>query len=403
MASGPALVYWDLVFPLNRLQSTIGRQNLQSGIVPTVDLTALDRDRVVSRRHAEIAYREGELYLVDVEARNGVMVNGQRMAGASERHLRDGDSISFGGVALSFRREAAWPEALHAEWERVTDHLGFDELPEDVTTIGQETFTGQLLESLERRQMLLNYQPKVVLATGKMEAVECLIRWKHPLRGLVPPDEFLPLAENTGYIKAITAWVLETALTQCAAWHAMGLHVHVAVNISTRDLENDRLPLRVEGLLRSIGVSPEDLIIEVTETGVMTNPRRALENLCALKATHVTLSIDDFGIGQSSLAYLKELPADELKIDKAFSRAPDAHNLAILRSAINVGHDLGMRVVAEGIEDAATVAMLRQLGCDGGQGYFFGRPMPADALAASPLARGVAAPVRSPEGPSRQP
>jgi EAL domain-containing protein (putative c-di-GMP-specific phosphodiesterase class I) len=202
----------------------------------------------------------------------------------------------------------------------------------------------------------------------------------------VYPDSFIPLAEGTGYIRAITSWVLETALRQCAAWQSSGLSVHVAVNISTRDLDDDRLSDRVAALLETTGVEPRDLIIEVTETGVMANPQRAIENLGRLKATRAKISIDDFGIGQSSLAYLRQVPADELKIDKSFCISSHAKNLAILRSAINVGHDLGMRVTAEGVENLATLNVLRELGCDTGQGWYFGKPIDADAFYEAPLA-----------------
>jgi EAL domain-containing protein (putative c-di-GMP-specific phosphodiesterase class I) len=387
MTTGPALVYAELSFPVHRLRCAIGRRNLSAGVTPTIDLTLLDRDRVVSRRHAEIVYREGDFFLVDLQARNGVFINGDRLAAASERQLHDCDSISFGGVALTFRAAVDWPEGLYAEWEGEPVHSGgFGDEP-DSTTVASSTLSGQLHQSVELRQLYLNYQPKVVLATGRLEAAECLLRWQHPVRGRVAPDDFLPLAESTGYIKAITGWVLETALRQCAAWHQSGLQIHVAVNISARDLEDDQLGERVMALLRKTGVDPSDLVIEVTETGVMSDPQRSIRNLALLKSTHVKLSIDDFGIGQSSLAYLRQLPADELKIDKSFSMTLDAHNLAIMRSAIKMGHDLGMRVTAEGIENEAALSVLRKLGCDVGQGYLFGAPVSAEQFAASPLAQ----------------
>jgi EAL domain-containing protein (putative c-di-GMP-specific phosphodiesterase class I) len=386
MASGPALVYADLSFPIHRVRNAIGRRNLATGIVPTIDLTPLDRDRVVSRRHAEIVHREGIFFIVDVQARNGVFVNGDRLPSAGERQLQESDSVSFGGVALTFHMGAAWPDGLCPEWERPHDPVGFDAIS-DVTITAASTLSGQLHDAIEQNQFLLYYQPKVSLTTGRLEAAECLLRWKHPELGMVSPDRFLPLAESTGFIKAITSWVLETALTQLAEWHSQGLNMKLAVNISTRDLEDDRLAERVSTLLRATGVPAGDLIIEMTETGLMNDPKRSIRNLGILKETRVRLSIDDFGIGQSSLAYLRQLPADELKIDKSFCMSIDANNLAILRSAINVGHDLGMRVTAEGIETESAMAALRELGCDLGQGYHFGAPVPADSLADSPLAR----------------
>ncbi|KAB2892861.1 MAG: EAL domain-containing protein [Kofleriaceae bacterium] len=387
MASGPALVHGDLVFPIHRLVSTVGRRNLADNIVPAVDLTLLDRDRVVSRRHAEIEWRDGALRLIDVEARNGVFVNGERMAPGSARPLNERDAISFGGVALTFVGGAAWPDGLVAEW----NEAGSFEEAHDVTVAAGATMRGQLSESVARGELVLHYQPKVHLASGALEAVECLVRWKHPARGMLYPDAFLSLAETTGYITTITGWVLAAALAQCATWRGSRLDIATAVNISTRDLEDPRLVERVQRALADAGVAPGKLIIEITETGVMADTARAIEHLAALKATGVRISIDDFGIGQSSLAYLRQLPADELKIDKSFSMSLDAHSRAILRSAVDMGHALGMRVIAEGVETADAVDVLNDLGCDVGQGYYFGRPQAADVFFTSPLARAAIA------------
>jgi EAL domain-containing protein (putative c-di-GMP-specific phosphodiesterase class I) len=381
MSTGPALVLGEFSFPIYRNHNTVGRRNLAAGAVPTVDLSPLDRDRVVSRHHAEIDYRDGLLYVREVGARNGLFVNGTRLAHGVEHLLSDSDSLSFGGLGLTFTDQGRWPDGLEAEWAQAGG--GFD--TDEGTTVAAGTLSGQLHESIERKQLLLHFQPKVVLATGRLEAAECLLRWNHPSGHVVYPDSFVALAENSGYIKAITTWVLGAALTQCAEWREAGLSIHVAINISARDLEDEHLSERIVEILEQTGVDPRDLIIEVTETKVMSNPQRAIENLGRLKATRVKISIDDFGIGQSSLAYLRQVPADELKIDKSFSMSLDAHNLAILRSAITVGHDLGMRVIAEGIETATTLAVLRDLGCDVGQGYFFGKPVPAETFYESRL------------------
>jgi EAL domain-containing protein (putative c-di-GMP-specific phosphodiesterase class I) len=382
MATGPALVYGELSFPIYRNRCNVGRRNLAAGAVPTVDLSPLDRDRVVSRNHAEIVHRDGRLYLLEVGARNGLFVNGERLKSGAERLLSESDQVSFGGVALTFTWQGSWPDGLEAEWAQV----GLFETRTEVTTTAASTVSGQLHQAIERNQLLLHYQPKVTLATGKLEAAECLLRWNHPSGQMVYPDSFISLAEHTGYIRAITTWVLENALRQLAAWRNAGLDIHIAVNISTRDLDDDHLAERIAGLLATTGVDARDLIVEVTETGVMSNPQRALENLGRLKATRVKISIDDFGIGQSSLAYLRQVPADELKIDKSFCMALDSNNLAILRSAINVGHDLGMRVIAEGVETSSTLGVLKDLGCDVGQGWLFGKPMLPDTFYDSPLA-----------------
>jgi EAL domain-containing protein (putative c-di-GMP-specific phosphodiesterase class I) len=387
MASGPALVHGDLVFPIHRLVSTVGRRNLSDNVVPAVDLTLIDRDRVVSRRHAEIEWRDGALRIIDVEARNGVFVNGERMTAGSARMLNERDSISFGGVALTYVGGAVWPEGLVAEWNESAPF----EAAHDVTVASGITMRGQLSESVARNELVLHFQPKVHLASGALEAAECLVRWNHPERGLLYPDSFLGLAETTGYVQTITGWVLEAALVQCAQWRGAGLDIATAVNISTRDLEDARLVERVTRILDATGVEPSRLIIEITETGVMADPKHAIENLGALKAARVKVSIDDFGIGQSSLAYLRQLPADELKIDRSFTMSLDPHSRAILRSAVDVGHALGMRVIAEGVETAEAVDILNELGCDVGQGYYFGRPQAADAFFASPLVRAAIA------------
>jgi EAL domain-containing protein (putative c-di-GMP-specific phosphodiesterase class I) len=394
MSNGPALVYADIVFPIHRTRSTVGRRNPSDAEVPTIDLALLDRERVVSRRHAELAWRDGIVFLVDVDARNGVFVNGTRLQSYAQEPLDDGDSISFGGVGLTFRERAPWPDGFVAEWESDGGEA------EAIHTVASfSTLSGQLHQSVAHRELLLHYQPKVNLQTGALEAVECLVRWQHPTRGLLYPDTFLPLAESTGYVKAITGCVLDTALRQCAAWAADGLKLHVAVNISTRDLEDDAFPTRVAALLSEVQVDPTHLIIEVTETGVMSNAQQAIDTLKRLKSTGVKISIDDFGIGQSSLAYLQKLPADELKIDKSFVMDIDDGNMAILRSTIAVGHALGLRVIAEGVEDEGTVQILRDLGCDVGQGYFFGRPVRADVFFASDLAKGALAKAARSEDP----
>lgn len=378
MASGPALVVGELVFPIHRRVNPVGRRNRADGAVPAIDLSPLDRDRVVSRRHAEIVHADGVLDLVDLGARNGVFVNGERLASGGRRTLVDRDSLSFGGVALTFVDEAAWPDGLAAEWAGSGPIPGAFDDAHDVTVASGGTIRGQLHEAVSRGELLLHYQPKVELASGRLEAAECLVRWRNPARGLLYPDAFLPLAEATGYVRTLTGWVLETAIGQCAAWRAAGLDLATAINISTRDLDDERLPERVAALLAAAAVPPARLIIEITESGVMAEPRRAIANLVALKATGVRLAIDDFGIGQSSLAYLRELPADELKIDRSFSMSLDAHSRAILRSAVDMGHALGLHVIAEGVETAEAVEVLRGLGYDAGQGYYFGRPVPAD-------------------------
>ncbi|MCA1646273.1 MAG: EAL domain-containing protein [Chloroflexi bacterium] len=243
---------------------------------------------------------------------------------------------------------------------------------------------GELKRAIESDELILQYQPKISLGTTRCIGVEALIRWQHALHGLIPPDQFIPLAEQTGLIKNLSHWVLNAALKQSRNWAAVGFDVPIAVNLSMRDLHDAELPERVAGLLRHWGVDPKQLAVEITEHGLMAEPARALQTITGLRLMGIRISIDDFGTGYSSLAYLKRLPVDELKIDRSFIRdlATDDDDLAIVRSTISLGHDLGLTIVAEGIEDAGTWDLLRRLGCDIAQGYFLGRPMSAQALVA---------------------
>jgi EAL domain-containing protein (putative c-di-GMP-specific phosphodiesterase class I) len=240
------------------------------------------------------------------------------------------------------------------------------------------TIVGQLRHAVRSRdQFVLNYQPKVTLSTGRMDAVEALMRWQHPRLGMVPPDRFIPVAEQVGLIRSLTAWALEAAADQLRAWHRDGNRVAVAVNLSVWDLDDPRFVELVEGALARAGVAAAYLGLEITEGGVMSRPQRALETLRQLRELGVKLAVDDFGIGQSSLAYLRQLPVDEIKIDRSFCQGLDDRNLVIVRSAVSLGHELGLRVTAEGVETQRTVEMLSAAGCDVAQGAFFGLPTTA--------------------------
>ncbi|HXT35190.1 MAG TPA: EAL domain-containing protein [Chloroflexota bacterium] len=241
--------------------------------------------------------------------------------------------------------------------------------------------TGELRQAIEQDGLCLHYQPKVDLRTGRLDGVEALVRWPHPDRGLLPPDKFIPLAEHTGLIAPLSRWVLATALRQCRAWRDEGLEIRVAVNLSARLLQDEHLIETVAELLQTHGVSPADLELELTESAVMADPARALGVLRRLHQMGIRLSIDDFGTGYSSLAYLNRLPVDEVKIDKSFVldlRTDAAATIA--RSIIDLGHNLGLVVVAEGVEDQATYERLGAMACDLAQGYFLSRPIPAADL-----------------------
>ena len=213
------------------------------------------------------------------------------------------------------------------------------------------------------------------------------MRWQHPDRGLILPDQFIPMAERTGLIRPLGNWVLEAALRQSRAWERDGLAIQIAVNLGAYNLDDSNLAQAISGLLERYTVTADRLRVEITETMLMRDPDNARRVLEELRAAGVRVSIDDFGTGYSSLAYLKRLPADELKIDRSFVQhmAEDAGDTAIVRSVIALGHELGLVVTAEGVEDAVSLERLRAFGCDRAQGYYFARPMDADSLRASYL------------------
>jgi diguanylate cyclase len=240
----------------------------------------------------------------------------------------------------------------------------------------------ELRHAVEHNELRLQVQPKVQLSTGKVIGVEALIRWVHPEKGMIFPDNFIPFAEKTGFIRKLTHWMLERTAGLCAECEAKGLHLKFSVNLSTRDLLDQDLPARFLEILARHKVTPTSFCLEITESAIMDDPVRAQQTLERLHATQADMSIDDFGTGYSSLAYLKRLPVDELKIDKSFvmSMEHDADDTKIVRSTIDLGHNMGLRVVAEGIESEAIWRQLVKLGCDQGQGYFISKPMPAEQL-----------------------
>ncbi len=241
---------------------------------------------------------------------------------------------------------------------------------------------GELRRAIDQNELSLYFQPKVSLKHSKVLCVEALVRWEHPRHGLLGPDQFVPIAEQTGLIRPLARSVLEAAVRQCNRWRQEGLDLAVAVNLSMRNLHDAEIVDMIRQLLSRWGIPPARLVIEITESSLMADAARAMEVLSRLREMGVGISIDDFGTGYSSLAYLKRLPVDELKIDKSFvaNMATDENDAAIVRSTIGLAHDLGLTVVAEGIEDQATWDLLAELGCDVGQGYYVSRPMPAAAL-----------------------
>jgi diguanylate cyclase (GGDEF)-like protein len=239
----------------------------------------------------------------------------------------------------------------------------------------------KIAASAHPEQFVVHFQPKIDLPTGRLTSAEALVRWHHPTLGVVPPGQFIPLAEMNGTVEQLTKHVLRSALRACAQWHADGLQISVAVNLSARNVTDPQVPAQVEALLAEAGVAPEHLILEITESSVVADPDDALLVLQRLADTGVRISLDDFGTGYSSLSYLQRLPVSELKIDRSFVIGLDtanAHNArALIRNIASLGSNLDMRVVAEGIETPHQLEELIELGCEVGQGFLISRPLPA--------------------------
>ncbi|HEX4903071.1 MAG TPA: GGDEF domain-containing protein [Acidimicrobiales bacterium] len=257
----------------------------------------------------------------------------------------------------------------------------------DRNTPDRLALLGELRTAVPNEELVLHYQPQVDLGTGRVEGVEALVRWQHPRRGLLSPDHFVPLAEDTGYIHQLTSWVLDAALDQLRCWiddPASGIDgdFTVAVNLSTHSLLDDCFAAEVAIALDRFGIPADRLVLEITETTLMADPERAANVLTVLADQGVRFAIDDFGTGYSSLASLRALPVHELKIDKSFvhTMGDESDDAVIVRSVIDLGHTLGLRTVAEGVEDPAVRDRLARLGCDSAQGYAVAAPMPPEAL-----------------------
>ncbi|MDB5998024.1 MAG: Diguanylate kinase [Pseudomonas sp.] len=244
------------------------------------------------------------------------------------------------------------------------------------------TILGELRRGLDRGELFLDYQPKVSLSTGKVTGVEALVRWQHPVRGRVRPDEFIPCAELTGIIGSLTYYVLNLALSQVRVWADAGISIPVAVNISARNLLDDKLVFQIVELLECHQLSPNMLVLEVTESAIMLDSRAARTILTQLHTMGIRIAIDDFGAGYTSLAQLKDLPISELKIDKSFVLAmqSDPVNELIVQSVVDLGHNLGMSVIAEGVETADVLNALSRYHCDIAQGFHLCRPISAEAF-----------------------
>jgi diguanylate cyclase len=240
------------------------------------------------------------------------------------------------------------------------------------------TLISELRLAIERDGLELFYQPQVSIKTGEICGAEALLRWNHPIHGIVPPDEFVPMAERNRIINPLTQWVLRRAFRDCANWHKQGLPIKISVNLSAKDLHNPELPDLISGVAVAAGIKPGWIILEITEGSVMADPERALDVIKRLHEIGYHFSIDDFGTGYSSLGYLKRLPLAEIKIDKSFVMdiLTSENDAAIVKATINLGHNLGLKVTAEGVESKEIMSRLRDYGCDVAQGYFFSKPVP---------------------------
>jgi diguanylate cyclase (GGDEF)-like protein len=237
-----------------------------------------------------------------------------------------------------------------------------------------------LRRAIDTDQLILHYQPKIDFGSQRVIGVEALVRWQHPQRGLIYPDAFITIVEKNGLMKAFTLKVLEIALRQCELWHETHINLSMAINISAINLQDPVFPDSVAEILKKFNVAPTHIELEITETAIMTDPLRAIENITKLSAMGLQVSIDDFGTGYSSMAYLQKLLVAKIKIDKSFVMEMDKNknDNVIVRSTIDLGHNLGLKVIAEGVESQESWDRLKEMGCDSAQGYFMSRPIPAD-------------------------
>jgi diguanylate cyclase (GGDEF)-like protein len=253
---------------------------------------------------------------------------------------------------------------------------------EDHHSVRRLTLMAELRSAIEQHQLRLHYQPKVDLRSRRIIGVEALVRWHHSKYGQVPPDEFIPLTEQSGLIFPLTHWVLAEALRQCDQWARRGIRLQVAVNLSTCSLQDAHCAQRIAELFTPLSIGPEQLVLEITESAMMADVNRAMDVVTALDAIGVRLAIDDFGTGFSSLSHLKRLPVDEIKIDRSFVQNMDGDegDAIIVRSIVDLAHNMGCSVVAEGVERESTLQLLDRLGCETVQGYFLGHPQPPELL-----------------------
>jgi diguanylate cyclase (GGDEF)-like protein len=274
------------------------------------------------------------------------------------------------------------------------EHKGFEQYDHRIDGHRQHhlSLLSELRQAIDGNELRLHFQPKIDLSTDELKGAEALVRWVHPVRGSIPPSEFIPFAEQTGFIRHVTRWVIEAALAQIEAWRALGVEIPVAINVSARDLSGAELPELLAGAMRRHRVPPGLITLEITESALMEDPHHAARILARVRELGVAIAIDDYGTGYSALSYLTQLTVDSLKIDRSLINTirPGGRNAAIVRSTVALAENLGLTVVAEGVETPDQIELLRQFGCHEAQGFGLARPMPADQLIAWSVARELA-------------
>lgn len=284
-------------------------------------------------------------------------------------HGHDADTLLQHADVALYNAKAG--HLMHLIYSSESDHYNPQQL----------ALMAELRMALQNEHLTLHYQPVIDLKAGKAVGVEALVRWQHPSRGLLSPDIFIPTAEKTGLITPLTSWVLANALRQQHLWHRAGINLRISVNISVRNLQQPDIVDEIRAILLGSNVAPEYLTLEITESAIMVDPGRAKTVLTELHNLGIHFAIDDFGIGHSSLAYLQQLPVDMLKVDKSFVMDfENPANAAIVRATIDLAHNLGLSVTAEGVEDEATLNTLKLLGCNYAQGYYLSHPQAVDKL-----------------------
>jgi diguanylate cyclase (GGDEF)-like protein len=346
-----------------RLDDSVARIGGDEFVIVCDDISAVETEEIAER----VLEALSAPYLLGgqettVTASLGLAISDDRAT--PESLLRDSDAAMYRAKERGRGRIELFDDALRSQVERRL-----------ATVAG-------LHRALERQEFVVYYQPVVDLATGAMVSAEALLRWQHPDRGLVNPDQFIPLAEETGLIVPIGAWVLEEACRQLVRWQTLGAHMSIAVNLSVRQVLAPDLAGLIKEVLDRTGVRPADLCLEMTESVLMDDVEYFGRTLAGLKALGVRLSIDDFGTGYSSLSYLKRFPLDAVKVDRAFvdGLGTDAHDTALVAAIVAMAEALDLEVTAEGVETQDQLTNLKQLHCRQAQGYYLARPMPADAM-----------------------